>query len=404
MEFYTYTLSNGIRCIHKRVKSSVTYCALTTNVGSRDELESEHGIAHFTEHTLFKGTEHRKAYHINCRLENLGGELNAFTTKEETVIHATTLKGDFAKAAELISDIIFKSTFPQHEVEKEREIIIDEINSYKDSPSERIYDDFEDILFSGSSLGHNILGTKNSVARCDRDNIKSFVERTYNTNQMVFSSIGNFSPKSFERVMNRYFADFSSSSRSFEREKPIAHTPFEKTTNHNTHQAHCMLGNRAYGISDPKRTTLSLLINILGGPSANSLLNISVREKNGLSYNIEAGYTPFSDSGIAAIYFGTDKDKTERCIELVSKQLQKIKDDSLTPRQLSMAKKQFIGQLAISLESNEGYMLGAGKSYLVYNEVDSLDAIYKKILSISREEIREVANEIFTDTSLLIYK
>lgn len=404
MEFYTYTLPNGIRCIHKRVKSAVAYCAMTINTGSRDELDSEYGMAHFTEHTLFKGTERRKAYHINCRLENLGGELNAFTTKEETVVHATTLKGDFPKAAELISDILFRSTFPQHEVEKEREIVIDEINSYKDSPSERIYDDFEDMLFSGSALGHNILGRKNSVNRFGSDNIKAFVGRTYNTDQMVFSSIGNFSPKSFERIVNRYFADIKASARSFGRVAPTELASFDKTLNRSTHQAHCMLGSRAYSISDPKRTTLSLLINILGGPSANSLLNTSIREKNGLSYNIEAGYTPFSDSGIAAIYFGTDKDKTERCIELVQKQLQAIKDNSLTARQLSMAKKQFIGQLSISMEGNEGYMLGAGKSFLVYNAVDSLDVIYKKILSISREEIREVANEIFSDTSTLIYK
>ena len=404
MEFYTHTLSNGIRCIHKRVKSAVAYCALTVGAGSRDELPGEQGIAHLTEHTLFKGTEHRKAYHINCRLENLGGELNAFTTKEETVVHATTLRSDFPKAAELIADIMFHSVFPPHELEKEKEVIVDEINSYKDSPSERIFDDFEDLLFAGSSLGHNILGSKAAVLRYTKDDILRFTTRTYNTDRMIFSSIGNISEKTFIRTVEKYFGGVESRPRQFSREAPGPYVSFQKTVNRNTHQAHCIVGSRAYSINDPRRITLSLLTNLLGGPSANSLLNVALREKNGLSYSVEAGYSPLNDSGIFTIYFGTDKDKTDRCLEIINNQINLLKSTPLSARRLSMAKKQYLGQLAIALESNEGYMLGAAKSYLVYNHVDDMNAIYRKIMAITPEEILNVANDLFSDTSALLYK
>lgn len=404
MEFYTHTLPNGIRCIHKRVKSAVSYCALTIGAGSRDELPGEQGIAHLTEHTLFKGTEHRKAYHINCRLENLGGELNAFTTKEETVVHATTLRGDFPKAAELIADLVFHSVFPTRELEKEKEVIVDEINSYKDSPAERIFDDFEELLFSRSPLGHNILGTKSAILRYGREDILRFTSRTYNTDQMIFSSIGNVSEKNFVRTVEKYLGGVGNRPRTFVREAPGAYVPFHKTVNRNTHQAHCIVGGRAYSINDPHRITLSLLTNLLGGPSANSLLNVALREKNGLSYSVEAGYSPLNDSGIFTIYFGTDRDKTDRCMEIVDRQLSQLKSTPLSARRLSMAKKQYLGQLAIAMESNEGYMLGAAKSYLVYGHVDEIGTVCRKIAAITREQIQEVANDLFTDTSVLLYK
>ena len=404
MEFYTYTLKNGIRCIHKRTKSPIAYSALTINTGSRDEFEDEFGIAHFVEHSIFKGTEKRKAYHINCRLERLGGELNAFTTKEETVVNATTLKTDFAKAAELISDVIFNSTFPEKELEKEREVVIDEINSYKDSPVESIFDEFEDMIFAGSSLGHNILGYKKTVKKFNHEKLNRFTSRTYNTNEMVFSSIGNMSQRSFETVIERYFGDVQQSNREFKREPIEVVDSFHTTIRKSSHQANCVMGGRAYALNDKKRVVLALLTNILGGPAANSLLNMSVREKNGLSYNIEATYTPFTDIGLATIYFGCDKENTDLCFELVDKQLNNIKSGGLTPRQLSMAKKQFVGQMAIAMESDESYMLGSAKSFLIYNDVDSNETIYKKIMQISPTEIVEVANEIFNDMSTLIYK
>lgn len=402
-EFFTYTLDNGIKCIHKRVKSAVVHCAMTVNTGSRDELSGEHGMAHLVEHTLFKGTEHRRAHHINCRLENLGGELNAYTTKEETVIHTTTLRGDYSKAVELMADILFRSTFPEKEVEREKQVISDEINLYKDSPTDRIYDEFEDLIFEGSPLGHNILGTKAALGRLHSGDIRKFVDRTYNTDQMVFSVIGNVSEKIFAAIAERYFGSVPANARSFTREKPGAVPVFRKAVGRATHQAHCILGNRAYSLDDDKKLPLMLLVNTLGGPS-NSLLNVLLREKHGLSYSVEASYTPLTDTGLATVYFSCDKEKSDRCIELIDRQLTEIKNGYFSPRRLSVAKKQFTGQFAITSENNEGYMLNAAKSYQVFGSVDTVRAAAARIEAITREEIREAANEVFTDMSLLLYK
>ena len=404
MEFQTYTLPNGIRGIHRQVKGSVAHCALVIGAGSRDEHADQYGLAHFTEHAFFKGTERRKAWQVNCRLENLGGELNAFTTKEDTTIHATTLKADFAKAAELIADIAFRSTFPDRELEREKEVIVDEINTYKDSPADMIYDTFEDMLFAGSELGHNILGRKASLMRYDGDAIRSFTARTHTTDQMVFSSIGNFSAKAAETVAARYFADRAASARGFGRSAPAAYAPFEKTVVKHTHQTHCIIGNRACGIGEEQRLPLALLTNILGGPCANSLLNVVVREKNGLSYNIEASYTPYGDTGIVAIYFSSDHSNADQCIALIDDQLRKLRTAPLTARQLSMAKKQFIAQLAISSESNESYMLSAGKSLLVHDDVDTMEQVYAKVRDLTAAQLTEAAETVFSNMSRLIYK
>ncbi len=404
MEFYTYTLPNGIKGIHRQIKSGVTHCGLLINAGTRDELKGEMGLAHFAEHSIFKGTERRKAYQVNCRLENLGGELNAFTTKEDTTIHATTLRADFSKAVELISDIAFHSTYPEKELEREKEVIYDEINTYKDSPSELIYDTFEELVFKDSELGHNILGLKRDIRRFTGDSIRQFAARCYTTDQMVFSSIGNISPKRIEATAMRYLGDIPASTRNFQRTAPQEMIHFEQTLKRHTHQTHCMIGGRAYGISERKRLPLSLLINVLGGPCANSILNTVVRERHGLTYNIEASYTPYVDSGLVSIYFGAERNNTERVIELINSEIEKLCQTPLSPRQLSMAKKQFAAQVAISTESNEGYMLGAGKSYLVHDTVDTTEEIYRKVMSLSAEEITEVANEIFTEKSILIYQ
>lgn len=404
MEFFTYRLPNGIRGIHRQVKGSVAHCALVIGAGSRDEHPDQYGLAHFTEHAFFKGTEHRRAWQVNCRLENLGVELNAFTTKEDTTIHATTLRGDFAKAAELIADIAFRSTFPDRELEREKEVIADEINTYKDSPADMIYDTFEDLLFADSELGHNILGRKASLMRYDGDAIRAFTARTHTTDQMVFSSIGNISAKAAEAVAARYFADRQATVRGFERVAPAAYAPFEKTVVKHTHQTHCIIGNRACGIGEEQRLPLALLTNILGGPSANSLLNVVLREKNGLSYNIEASYTPYGDTGIVAIYFSSDHSNAEQCVELIDGQLRKLRTAPLTARQLSMAKKQFIAQLAISSESNESYMLGAGKSLLVHDDVDTMEQVYAKVRDLTAAQLTEVAEAVFSNMSRLIYK
>lgn len=404
MEFYTYTLPNGIRGIHRQVRSTVAHCALVIGAGSRDEHPGQYGLAHLTEHAFFKGTERRRAWQVNCRLENLGGELNAFTTKEETTIHATTLRGDFAKAAELIADIAFRSTFPEREIEREKEVIADEINTYKDSPAEMLYDTFEDMLFEGSELGHNILGRKAALMRYDGAAIRAFTARTHTTDRMVFSSIGNFSPKTAEATALRYFGEQAATTRGFERAAPPAVKPFEKTVTKHTHQTHCIIGNRARGIEETKRLPLALLVNVLGGPSANSLLNVEVREKHGLSYNIEANYIPYGDSGLVAIYFSSEHANEAQCAELVERQLQRLRTTPLTGRQLSMAKKQFIAQLAISSESNENYMLSAGKSLLTHDEIDTMEEVYAKIGALTAAQLTEAAEEVFTKMSRLTYK
>ena len=363
-EFHTYTLPNGIRGIHRQVRGNVAHCALVVGAGTRDELKSEYGLAHFAEHAFFKGTQRRRAYQVNCRLENLGGELNAYTTKEDTTLHATVLRGDFAKAVELLADVAFRSTFPERELEREREVIFDEINTYKDSPADRIYDDFEDLLFAGSALGHNILGSKTALARYHSEHIHAFVRRTHTTDQMVFSSIGNIAPRRIEAIAARYFADMPATVRSFCRTAPAPVAPFERSIARHTHQSHCI----------------------------------------GLSYSIEGSYSPYGDAGIVAIYFSSDHDNCDRCLELVRGQIDSLRTRRLSTRRLALAKKQFVAQLAISMESNEGYMLGAGKSYLVHSEVDTMEEVYRKISDLQAGELLEVANEVLASPSLLVYR
>ena len=403
-EFYIYDLSNGIHCIHRQTKSGVARCAIMINAGTRDERKGEEGIAHFTEHGFFKGTEHRKAYQVNCRLENLGGELNAFTSKEDTTVHATVLRGDFTKAVELLADVVFHSTFPDKELDKEREVILDEINTYRDSPNDDIYDTFEDLIFAGSELGHNILGTPRSLKGIDSAAIHRFRQRTHTTDKMVFASIGNISPNRIKEIAERYLGCYAPTKREFERIAPVVVAPFEKVLNKRTHQAHCIIGARAYNLADKRRLPYALLTNILGGPCANSRLNVSVRERNGLTYNIGASYSSLSDCGLASIYFSSDHENSDRCREIINKEIKRLQESALTARQLSMAKRQFIAQLAIINEGAEGYMMGVGKSLLAYGEVDTLEESYRKINAVTASEIMEVANEVWREPSVLLYK
>lgn len=403
-EFFVHTLPNGIRCVLKTVRSAVCYCSMTIGAGSRDERRSERGVAHLLEHTLFKGTEKRKAWQVNCRLENLGGEINAFTTKEETVVHATVMKGDFRKAVELIDDIIFHSTFPAQEVEKEKEVIYDEINMYRDAPEERIYDDFEDLLFGGSELGHNILGSKRDVAKLNSKIISEFVARNYTTDRMVFATIGNISPKVFVAAVERYFGVEKVTKRESARSKPQEVAPFNKEVSHPSHhQVRSIIGARAYPLDDKRRLALILMTNILGGPSAASRLNVALRERNALTYCVEALYTPMSDCGMFSIYFSCEREKLWQCREVIARELERIKSEKLTARQISVAKRQFLGQFAISAENNEAYMLSVGKSFLVFEGVDSLEEVFRKVAEVSPEDIMGVASDILTSLSSLTY-
>lgn len=405
-EFTTYTLPNGIRGIHRQVKgAAVVHCALVIGAGTRDEAADEFGLAHLTEHALFKGTEKRKAWQVNCRLENLGGELNAFTTKEDTTVHTTVLKGDFGKAVELVADIVFHSTFPDRELEREKEVIVDEINTYKDAPAELIYDTFEDLVFEGSELGHNILGRKLSLMRYTGDSVRRFVGRTYTTDQMVFSSIGSFSARTAENYARRYLGDIKPTTRSYTRQQTVPLiAPFERIVTRHTHQSHCILGGRAYELQEEKRLPLSLLINRLGGPCANSILNVEVREKHGLTYNIEANYTPYSDAGVVAIYFSSDHHHTDDCLELIHRQIEQLRRTPFSARQMAMAKRQFIAQMAISCENKENYILGAGKAILSHGEMDTMEEAYRKIQALTARDLQEVAEETFQHLSILRFK
>lgn len=398
----TTQLSNGIRIAHFQAPMATAYCGLTVSAGTRDELNDEHGLAHFLEHLLFKGTKKRKAYHINNRLESVGGELNAFTGKEETVIHAATLSGDFAKALDLIADVTFNSVFPKAELQKEKEVIFDEINSYKDSPADSIFDDFEEYIFPNCPLGRNILGDKKSLKHFNAEHLQNFVSRNYSTERMVVSSVSRMSFKRVAELTERYFSQYHQQAKVQERTPPPIYTPFSKTVSKNTHQAHCIIGNRSYKLSDNRSTALTLLINILGGPLSNSRLNISLREKHGLVYNVEAGYIPYQDTGLFNIYFGTSKTVLDSSINAVMAELKKLQTDKLTTLQLNRAKKQMVGQLTIANESPEQLMLGMGKSLLSLNRIDTTEETLAKIDAVTPEMLIDIANELFEPKNLSI--
>lgn len=411
-EFEIFTLSNGVRCVHRRPRGgragSVAHIALTIGAGTRDEAAEQHGVAHLVEHLMFKGTGRRSAYQVNSLLENSGGELNAFTTKEETVIHAALLRSEFFKGVDLLADMAFNSRFDSRELDKEREVIIDEINSYKDSPAELIFDEFEELLFAGSPLGRNILGSKRNLKRVTREQLVDYVQGNYRPGQVVFSASVQMSHKRFREVCEKYLGhlSFRDSDGTFARKAPARQPVFEIMRHKNTYQTHCLIGGYGYDLNDEKRVLLAFLINVLGGPSSVSRLNMQLREKHALTYNVEAGYVPYSDSGVYTIYLGCDKDKLDRSMELVRAELRKLRETKLTPVQLARAKKQFIGQLAISSENTENLMLGIAKSVLVYNAFDCTAEIAAKIGAISSEELQAAAREIFSEENqyTLIYQ
>ncbi|MCU4177485.1 M16 family metallopeptidase [Carboxylicivirga sp. N1Y90] len=406
MEYQNITLANGIRIIHKQDKSAVGYCGLILNTGSRDEMEDEHGMAHFIEHVVFKGTKKRKAFHILSRLDDVGGELNAYTTKEETCLYASFLKEDFERAIDLIHDITFNSTFPKKEIEKEKEVIVDEINSYKDSPAELIFDEFEEMLYAGDAMGRNILGTPEHLKSFGKKEIEKFIQNNYNTDEMVFCSVGDVSFKKIKLWAEKYFGTIPANPRLHKRKNVGLYIPQSLTLEKNTHQCHVLIGSTAYDYKSPKRLHLHLLNNLLGGPGMNSRLNMALREKNGIAYNVESSYTPYYDTGVFNIYFGTDHDNLSRSFSIIDRELKKLKDASLGSMQLLKAARQMKGQLAISADNRENLMLTMGKSYLMYNQVDSLDEIYKKIDSITAKDLQGIANEILDDKNLsyLIYQ
>lgn len=405
MEYTSMTLSNGIRLIHVTVDSPVAHCGVVIHTGSRDEFPEEHGMAHFIEHTIFKGTVKRKAYHIISRLEDVGGEMNAYTSKEETAIHASFLCEYYERTIELFSDILIDSTFPEKELKKEQEVIVDEINSYNDTPSELIFDEFEELIYEGHPMGRSILGTPELVRSFQSADIRKFMKRNYHTDQMVICSVGNIPAKRFFHLAKRYFERMETNLSAVSRVRFSSYHPRIRRVEKNTFQAHCIIGGEAFDVNHPDRLSLVLLNSILGGQSGNSRLNLSLRERNGIAYNLESSYTAYSDTGTLTIYFGTDQENLERALSLIYKEISLLQNKSLGDLQLSKARKQLIGQLAMSQENHEDLMLAIGKSMLVFNKVEGLEDIYKKISEISASRLMDVANRLLEPARLstLIY-
>ena len=400
MEYQVHQFPNGIRLVLQQVSSPVAHFGIVVPTGSRDEEEREHGMAHFVEHMLFKGTSKRKAYYVLSRLEDVGGEINAYTTKEDTCVYASFLHQYYERAIELIHDIIFHSCFPEKEMNREKNIILDEILSYQDSPSELIFDDFEEQAFNGLPIGRNILGCEKTLESFKRNDLMSFFTKNYPTSEIVLTSVGNIHFNDLISVCSNYFGQENSKTRNGKRLTPNGYQPCTRVHEKDTFQVHCIVGNLAYHVKDEKRTGLHLLTNILGGPGMNSRLNMSLRERNGYSYNIESHYTPYTDTGVFLVYFGCDKKKFEKSLDLVNKEFERIRNVRMGTLQLARAKKQLTGQIAVSLENNEFLMLSIGKSLLSLDRVDSLEEISKRIEAVTSGELLEIANEILCEKGL----
>ena len=405
MTYNTHTLPNGIRIIHAPNQSAVAYCGFAIDAGTRDEAVNEQGMAHFVEHLIFKGTQKRHAWHILNRMEHVGGDLNAYTNKEETVVYSAFLAEHFPRAVELLADIVFHSTFPQTEIDKEVEVIIDEIQSYEDSPCELIFDDFEELIFPHHPLGRNILGKPDLLHQFKSEDALRFTNRYYQPNNMIFFVQGNIEFKRVVKLVEKATANLSSNTSTFERKRPEIYIPRTLTLHRDTHQAHVMIGSRGYDAHNEKRTALYLLNNILGGPGMNSRLNVSLRERSGLVYNVEANLTSYTDTGVFCIYFGTEHKDVDRCIRLVKKELKKLCDKPLSPIQLAAAKKQIIGQIGVARDHAENTALGMAKTFLHYHKMDDPQDIFQRIEALTAKELWEVSNEMFAEENLssLIY-
>ena len=404
MVYRTHTLNNGLRIIYKPEDIPVCYCGMVINTGTRDELPEEHGMAHFVEHMLFKGTQNRRASHIINRLENVGGELNAFTSKEETVVYATVLKEHAHRAVELITDIVFYSVFPQKEIEKEKVIVLDEIQSYNDSPSELIYDDYEEQLFRNHALGHSILGKQEIIENFDTEKLLNFVQNKYATGEMVFFVLGNLN---FDKLIKQLEAQTAQSNFPLSKPagtQPNAFIPETRVINKDTHQIHYILGNRAYDLHHSDRMEMYLLNNILGGPGMNSMLNLSLREKHALVYHVDSSFQPMTDTGLWCVYFGTDPENASKCEKLVLKSLDYLRENRMKDQLLNKYKMQLMGQMAIASENKENFALSLGKSFLRYGKIDDIETIRMHINNVTSEQLQRIANEVFNPEKFSILK
>ena len=400
MPYQYHELKNGIRLVHRQQRGGVAHLGVIIHAGSRDEAENQQGLAHFIEHLIFKGTRKRSNYQVLSRLENVGADLNAFTTKEDTSVYASVQSRYFRRAAELLADIVFHSVFPEKEIEKEKAVIIDEINSYKDNPAEWIHDEFDELVFGNHPLGRNILGTKARLKAYNRNDIIRFRDTNYVPSNIVISSVSGLPLSSVIQIAERFFGDIPGASSSSVRQPFTGYIPRNITKKYSRHQAHVVIGNITCHAHDPRRYSMTLLNNMLGGPAMNSRLNIALREKNGIAYNLESNFQPFSDTGLFSIYCGADEAQMPRAIELIHKEINRFRNVILSSSALHTAQKQLKGQLAISIESHQNEMLAMGKNILVYGKVDPVEEIYRRIDAVSASGLLEMANEAFDPSQL----
>ena len=401
----TYILDNGLRIVACPSVTDVVYCGIAVDAGTRDELPGEEGIAHFTEHLSFKGTTHRRAWHILNRMESVGGGLNAFTGKEETVYYSTCLRPHFARAVDLLFDVVFNSTYPQHEMDKEVEVVIDEIESYNDSPADLIYDDFENLIFQGHALGHNILGRAEELRRMTSQDVRNFVERLYLPTRMVLYVYGNVpmttivreAVKALRKARER---ESGAETLSVVRQAPTLYTPRHVEIEKAAHQAHVMMGVRTFAATDPRHLHLYVLNNMLGGPGMNSRLNLSLRERNGLVYNVESASVGYTDTGVWTVYFGCDPHDVVRCKKLVMRELAHLTERPLSASVLEAAKRQIMGQAGISYDSFENVAINMGKRFLHYNTTQTYEALCQRVQALTSEELFHTAREVFVPENI----
>ncbi|MBQ0020374.1 MAG: insulinase family protein [Bacteroidales bacterium] len=424
----TYILDNGLRIVASPSATDVVYCGIAVDAGTRDELPGEEGIAHFTEHLSFKGTTHRKAWHILNRMETVGGDLNAFTGKEETVYYSTFLRPHFARAVDLLVDVVFNSVYPQQEMDKEVEVVIDEIESYNDSPADLIFDEFENNIFQGHALGHAILGEADGLRRMKSADVQRFVNRLYRPDRMVLYVLGNIPMKQIVREVQKalrrseLLRDFDSSNLPhFEsssqrgnaspvqlllRQPPTVYTPSHQVAHKDTHQAHVMMGVRSFSATDPRHLHLYVLNNMLGGPGMNSRLNLALRERNGLVYTVESASVCYTDTGLWTVYFGCDPHDVKRCQKLVLRELDKLTSAPLSSSALATVKRQLIGQIGISYDSFESMAINMGKRYLHYNTTQTCEQLCQRVNDLTADDLYRTACQLFVpeNISTLVYE
>ena len=406
MDYQVFELSNGIRVLFKASPSSISHSCILVNAGSRDEGLEKPGLAHFIEHLLFKRTARRNTSQILNRLVVIGADLNAYTTKEYTCIHASFLTPYLERSLDLFEDIMFHSVFPEDEMDKEKGVVLDEIASYQDQPEEAIQDDFEDLLFSGHPMGSNILGTPESVGSFTRQDLLDFTKANYLSREIVIGIYGNYTPKQVPRTAEKIFGRLEPNNPARVREKPVSYSPVFREAEKSISQTHCVIGNRAYDCHHPNKVALLLLNNLLGGNGMSSRLNLQVREKYGIAYTIESNYTPFTDTGIFTIYYGTDTEKNDRAMKTIHRELKKLRENRLGAVQLHQAKQKFNGQIALGEENRLNLVISLCKSLLDYNRADTLDEVIAKVNAVSADQLLEVANEILDPTKLttLLFK